>query len=497
MSDYQLVVIGAGPAGCAAALRAAELGLRCAVVESRACGGTCLNRGCVPTKALLHASGIYRAAVHAERMGVLAKNVRVDAGALCAYQDSVVRQLRGNTEALLERAGVALVFGRGTIVAPGRVRVDCANAGGDADAGQPVCGEACVRELTTENILVATGAVPARPPIPGLDLAGVLTSDDLLAGLPLTCAGPGAGAPPFLPPSVVVIGGGVVGVEFATFFSDLGGKVTVLEGLDRLLPSMDRDLGRGLAQILKRRGASVHVGAVVERIEQGEDGLSVFFSQKGELFRAEGALVLCAVGRLPNTDGLFAHGLQVAMDGPRIRVDEGYRTSVEGVYAVGDVSSPVQLAHVAAAQGAACAELVALGAQGAGSVVSARGLAMDVVPSCVYCRPEIASVGMTEAEAKAAGVPVRTGKCALFSNARTVIAGADRSFMKVVAHAETGAVLGAQLMCENATDMISQLSAAVAHSLTVRQLLAVMRPHPTYEETLACALGDLAAKCGG
>ena len=281
------------------------------------------------------------------------------------------------------------------------------------------------------------------------------------------------------------MGGGVIGVEFATFYSDLGCEVTVIEGLDRLLPGMDRELGQNLAQLLKKQGVRVFANSMVQRVEQGEDGLTVHFTTRGKEDFVTGEAVLSAFGRSPNWKGLFADGLQPETDGRRIHTDENGQTSIPGIYAIGDVSSPVQLAHVAAAQGTACVERLAC---------RTPSVRLDLVPGCVYCRPEIASVGLTEADGKARDIPVKVGKCTLFANARTMIAGTGRSFMKVVAHAQTGVLLGAQLMCEHATDMIGQLSQAIANGMTARQLLAAMRPHPTFEEALGEALEELVAK---
>lgn len=458
MSEYQLIVIGAGPGGYTAALTAAKLGLKTAVIESRDCGGTCLNRGCVPTKALLHASDAYCSALSAARMGVHVDGASVNIAEMFGFKQQTVEKLRGGIESLFKSAKVELIRGRATITAPGTVRVEGENAG----------------EYTAERILIATGSVPARPPIPGLGLEGVVTSDELLEGFEK------------LPKSIVIIGGGVIGVEFATFFSDLGTEVTIVEGLDRLLPNMDRELGQSLAQVLKKQGVKIFTGAMVEKVEKSGDMLSVCFTQKGSAVKAEGELVLCAIGRRPYTEGLFG-GAAPEMDGRRIAVDENYETSIQGIYAIGDVSSPVQLAHVAAAQGTACAEHVA----GKKNCVH-----MDIVPGCVYCKPEIASVGLSEAAAKEAGIPVKTAKCTLFSNARTMIADSGRSFMKLVANADTGAIVGAQLMCEHATDMISQLSEAIANAMTPRALLKAMRPHPTYEEALSDALEELCIKLG-
>jgi dihydrolipoamide dehydrogenase len=248
---------------------------------------------------------------------------------------------------------------------------------------------------------------------------------------------------------------------------------------------LDRELGQNLALILKKRGVRVCAGALVERAEPTETGVRVHFSVKGKPDFAEGEAVLCAVGRRAAWEGLFAEGLTPELEGRILKVNERYETSIPGVYAIGDVASNTQLAHVASAQGQAFAELFC----GQESRVD-----MDVVPSCVYCRPEIAVVGLTDAEAKTRGIPVKTGKCVLGGNARTLIEDPGRSFMKVLAHAETGKILGAQLMCLNAPDMISQISQAIANGMTPRQLLLAMRPHPSFEEALTEALEDLAAK---
>lgn len=458
MHDYQLIVIGAGPGGYVAALRAAKLGLKTAVVENRQAGGTCLNRGCVPTKTLLHSSQIYHDIRTGGHAGITAGSVSIDMNAIFAHKRAVSEQLSSGIEGMFKGAKVDLLRGTGTILGTGKVSV---------------AGEDGVREYTCDHILAATGSVPARPPIPGLDLPGVLTSDELLEGSD------------HLYRSIVIIGGGVIGVEFATFYNDLGCDVTIIEGMDRLLPTMDRELGQNLAQILKKRGVRLHLNSLVQNVAESEDGTTVHFVTKDVPGAATGEVVLCAIGRKPYLEGLFADGCKPEMDGKSIKVDDRYQTSIPGVYAIGDVSSKVQLAHVASAQGTACVEMLC------GLDDHVR---QDVVPSCIYSRPEIAVVGITDAEAKAAGIPAKTGKCTLFGNAKTVIMEGDRSFMKVVAHAETHRLLGAQLMCEHCTDMISELAQAIANNMTVEQLLLAMRPHPTFEEALTEALEDLAAK---
>ena len=456
MKQYDLIVIGAGPGGYVAALRAAKLGASVAVVEDREPGGTCLNRGCIPTKAMLHSSQIYHDIRCGGPCGVRAENVSIDMEALMARTREITAKLSAGVEALLKAAKVDLFRGKGVITAPGAVQVT-----GEQEA-----------TLTADRILAATGSVPARPPIPGLELPGVLTSDDLLRSAQLY-------------DSLIIMGGGVIGVEFATFYNDLGCKVTILEGLDRLLPTMDRELGQNLGLIMKRRGAEVVLNAMVQSVEQAEEGLRVNYDQKGKAGSVTGRAVLCAIGRKPYLDGLFGPGLAPEMDGPRLKVGADFQTSIPGVYAIGDVSSKIQLAHVASAQGTACAEALFGGPE-------QRDLSL--VPGCVYCRPEIAAVGMTEAEAKEAGIPVKTGKGLLSSNARNLIIDGDRSFIKLVAHAESGELLGAHLMCERSSDMISELAQAIANHLTADQLLRAMRPHPTFEESVSDALLDLRSK---
>ena len=457
--EYQLIVIGAGPGGYTAALRAAALGLHTAVVECREVGGTCLNRGCIPTKTLLHASQVYRDAVDGAAMGVHAAGATFNMEEIFAFKRSVSEKLRGGIHSLLKSAKVDLIEGVGRIAAPGEVDVTAADG--------------TVTRYTAERILIATGSVNVRPPIPGLELPGVMTSDELLEGSDR------------LYDSLVIIGGGVIGVEFATFYRNLGCAVTLVEGMDRLLPNMDRELGQNLQQILKKQGIEVLTNAMVQSLEQTESGLAVHVLQKGAEKTVTGEKVLCAIGRRAYWDGVFAEGMNPQVRGKSLLVDENFQTGIPGVYAIGDVSSVVQLAHVAAAQGTACVERMC----GVADHVD-----LNVIPSCIYSTPEIAVVGITEAEAKEQGIPAVAGKCTMFGNARTVIEDPGRCFMKLVAHAETHEILGAALMCQHASDMISQISAAMVNRQTVEDLRRVMRPHPSFEEAMTEALDNLAGK---
>ena len=459
MADYQLIVIGTGPGGYEAALRAAKLGKRVAVVERREAGGTCLNRGCIPTKTLLHASAIYRDAKNGAHCGIHTEDIHADMAEIFAYKRAVSQKLSAGIESLFKTAKIDLLRGTALITGSGCVRVT------DADGS--------ANDYTCDDILIATGSVPSRPPIPGLELA--MTSDELLEG----CN--------HLYRSIVIIGGGVIGIEFATFYADLGCAVTVIEGMDRLLPNMDKELGQNLALILKKQGVKVFTNAMVQRVEQAGEDLAVHFTCKEKEETVSGEAVLCAIGRRAYCDGLFADGVGVKMNGRSIAVNANFETSLPHVYAIGDVSSKIQLAHVATAQGIACVERLC-GVQDHAD--------LSVIPSCIYCRPEIAVVGLTEAEAKEKGIPVKVGKHVMFGNAKTVIADPGRFFMKLVAHAETRELLGAQLMCEHASDMIGGAAQALANHLTAEQFCRAMRPHPSFEEAMTAALEDLCEKLG-
>ena len=459
MAHYELIVIGAGPGGYEAALHAAKLGKKVAVVEKREAGGTCLNRGCIPTKTLLHSSQIFHDAKHGAHAGIHTDDIRADMTEIFAYKCEISQKLSSGIESLFKTAKIDFLRGTALITAPGAVRVT------DAEGG--------ANDYTCDDILIATGSVPSRPPIPGLEFA--MTSDELLEGCD------------HLYRSIVIIGGGVIGIEFATFYADLGCAVTVIEGMDRLLPNMDKELGQNLALILKKQGVKVFTNAMVQRVEQAGEDLAVHFTCKEKEETVSGEAVLCAIGRRAYCDGLFADGVGVEMNGRSIEVNANFETSLPHVYAIGDVSSKIQLAHVATAQGIACVERLC-GVQ--------DHTDLSVVPSCIYCRPEIAVVGLTETEAKEKGIPVKVGKHVMFGNAKTVIADPGRCFMKLVAHAETHELVGAQLMCEHASDMIGGAAQALANRLTAEQFCRAMRPHPSFEEAMTAALEDLCEKLG-
>lgn len=452
--EFDLIVIGAGPGGYVSAIRAAQEGLHVALVERRDVGGTCLNRGCVPTKALLHAAQLYQELLHSQSLGIHVTGLSYDIRELYSRKDSVVTQLRQGVELLLRENKVELLRGAALVAGEKTVQVE-------------------QETLTAPHILIATGAEPSRPPIPGLDLPGVLTSGELLeqAGTDYK--------------SLVILGGGVIGMEFAAVFSALGCAVTVLEAADRILPTMEREIAQNLSMIMKKRGVSIQTASLVERVEQSAQGLCCTFTSKGKPGSVTAEAVLVATGRKANIDGLFAPGAEPKFE-RGIVVDEHFQSSLPGVYAIGDViAGGIQLAHVASAQGC-CAVAHMLGKE--------PEIDLNVVPACIYTEPEIATVGLSEAKAKELGRAVKTAKYSMAGNGRSIIAQQERGFVKLVFDAQTQVVLGAQLMCARATDLIGELTTAIVNGLTVCQLAAVIRPHPTFGEGIGEAVESALGK---
>lgn len=451
---YDVMVIGAGPGGYVAAIRAAKLGLHVAVVEEDRAGGTCLNRGCIPAKAMIHAAETYRSAREADQFGVESGRVSFDYGKILAYKEETTDALVQGVEQLLAGNGVDRLAGKGTLLAGKKVRVTT---------------EEKEEVYAADHIILAAGSKPLLLPIPGMDLPGVLTSDGLFRLQ--EC-----------PESLAIIGGGVISVEFATAFAGLGTKVTILEALPRLVPNLDKEISQNLKMILKKRGVDIHTSASVQEVAE-EDGRYVLrFTEKEQKREVSARYVLCAVGRVPNTEGLFAEDALPDMERGRVLVDEKFETSIPGVYAIGDLIFGMQLAHTASAQGTVVAEHLA---------GKSASVDLSVVPSCVYTDPEIASVGLTEEDAKEQGIPVRVGKFIMSANGKSLISKEERGFVKILAAEESGVILGAQMMCARATDMIGELATAVANGLTAKQLLRGMRAHPTYNEGIGEALEEL------
>lgn len=446
MADFDLIVIGAGPGGYVGALEAAALGKKVAIAERREVGGTCLNRGCIPTKALLRAARTYREATQSAELGVTVTGAAIDMEAMYRHVGGVTATLRSGIETLLQKGKVEILHGTARVEGEGKISVQGT-------------------EYTAERLLLAVGSRPARPPIPGLELPGVVTSDELLAGQGADGA------------RIVIIGGGVVGVEFAQIFSDLGRQVTILEALPRILNNMDREISQNLNMILKKRGVDIHSGAAVSGIESEKGGLVCRYTEKDVPGEIRCDCVLVCTGRRPVTEELFALGVGPELERGYIRVDEHFETGMKGVYAVGDiVAGGIQLAHAAEAQARNAVQTMF----GAKPVKVLR-----LIPSCVFTDPEIASVGITADEAKAGGRPVTVRKSLTSANGKALVEGAERGFAKLVFDGEGGTLVGAQIMCPHASEMIGGLTTAILAGLTEEQLAGTVFPHPTVSEILS------------
>ena len=457
MSDYQydLLIIGAGPGGYEAAFYAQEHGMKVAVAEQDKVGGTCLNRGCIPTKALMHSSDVYRDAAHGAEVGVEVEGLRANRVRIGERKDEVLDTLRGGITGLLKKKKIDLLEGTATIT--GEHTVNITNAqGGSAD-------------VNADKILVATGSKPFTPPIPGADLPGVIDSTELIE----------MGGEEI--PEFVIIGGGVIGIEFATIYADLGDHVTVIEGMDRLLPVIDKEIGRSIKMTLEKKGVDVHVSSPVKKIEQDGSKLAVTLTnKKGEEITVQADKVLMCVGRRPNTAGVFSDDLiaeypELEDAKGFIRVDDEYRTAVPGVYAIGDCIGGIQLAHVSSAEGRNAVAIM----NGEEPTIN-----MGTVPSCIYTDPEIAVVGMTADEAKEAGIEAVSKKYPMSANGKTVIAGLDRGFVKLVARADDHRLIGAHLLCGRASDLIGELSVAIGRGMTLEEVANIIHPHPSFAEAI-------------
>ena len=461
MSDfYDLAILGAGPGGYVAALRAAQLGARVALIEKGRVGGTCLNVGCIPTKALTTSAELLLKARRAGEFGVSIPSALPDLPSLMAYKQAAVDRLVSGVEQLLKKRKVTLVRGEGRLVRPDTLRVT--DAAGEA-------AENLAAEISARHVVLAPGSVTARPPIPGLDLPGVMTSAEALNIADV-------------PAHLIVIGGGVIGLEFACIYEALGSRVTVLEMMPTLLPGgTDESLARRLAVTLRRRGMTIHTGAKVQAIEPFESGLRIVFAgAKGEA-SVEGGRVLVAVGRWPNTSGLGLAELGVKMNGRAIAVDEYLRTNLPNVWAIGDAVGGMMLAHRAMVDGRVVAENV---------TGSQRAVDYRSVPSVIFTRPEVASVGLTEAEARAQGADVEVMGFPFSANPRAQILGETEGLVKLVCEAGSGRVLGVHLMGVHVTDLIAEGALAVQVGATADDLAWTTHAHPTLPESmLEAALG--------
>ena len=451
MADrYDVVIIGAGPGGYVAAIRAAQLGFRTACIESRgSLGGTCLNIGCIPSKALLQSSEKFTEAGHAfAEHGVKVGDISLDLGAMMSRKDKVVTTLTRGVEFLFRKNKIDWLKGKARIAAPGRMVL----TGSDGGA----------HEIEANSIIIATGSDSTRLPGIDIDEKRIVSST-------------GALSLDRVPKRLVVIGGGYIGLELGSVWQRLGARVTVVEVLDHIVPNMDRELGSALQRVLARSGIEFMLSTKLAGIGERQDGLVLELEGTGRQTLAAD-VVLVSVGRRPYTDGLGLEEVGVARDqGGRIIVDDGFATNVSGIYAIGDVIPGPMLAHKAEEEGIALVERLA----GQKSHVD-----YDAVPAVIYTWPEVASVGNTEEELKAAGVSYRTGKFPFTANPRARSNGYTEGFVKILAEAETDRVLGVHIIGPDAGTLIAEAALAKEFGASAEDIARTCHAHPTLSEAL-------------
>ncbi|MEU6827452.1 dihydrolipoyl dehydrogenase [Nocardia beijingensis] len=462
MPDFDLLVVGGGPGGYVAAIRAAQRGLRVGLVEKERPGGVCLNWGCIPTKAMLRSAEVFQTITAAADFGVYADNVRYDFAAVRERKDGIVKQLTDGVASLLAANGVTVIEGHARFTGPTSVEIFEAGQspifpGGPRYAAAPTA--TATRTITASDVIIATGSVPARLAIPGADLPGVITSD-------------GAFGLTEVPERLVVIGGSAVGAEWASLFASFGSRVTIVELQDTLVPLEDADVGAALGRSFTKRGITVLTGSTVEAITR-TDALRVTVAG-GHAAELDADVVLVGVGRRPNTADLGLDRVGVDTD-PRgfIPVDQQLRTGVEHVYAIGDVTGRVMLAHVASHQGLTAADVIA---------GHAAHLDYTAIPAATFTHPEIASVGLTEAKARAAGHDVVTARFPFAALGRAKTFGETEGFVKIVAGQRHREVLGVHIIGPSASDLITEGALAISLEATLDELADTIHAHPTLGE---------------
>jgi dihydrolipoamide dehydrogenase len=447
LDKLHIVVIGGGPGGYAAAIRAAQAGASVTLVEKDKLGGTCLHSGCVPTKALLHAASVYRLAESSARFGVAIGDISVDLMKMQHYRAQVSEKLYQGLQLLMEKYNINVIKGVAALEDSKTVLVQ-ENSGSS-------------RWLLADRIILATGAKPLNPPIPGSNLENVLDSDNFFAL-------------DKLPNSIAIIGGGAVGIEFGSFFTALGVKVTVLEMLPRILPGMDQEIARRLTVALRRKGMDIRTGAQVTSIAEDEGGLLLHYDIKGIDQQIQVDQVLMAVGRAPNTEGLGLKDAGIKFEGRFVAVNDFLETNVPGIYAIGDLTGGVLLAHKATAEGIAAARNC-FGER-------CRRPQKKEIPSCVFSTPEAAGVGLTEEEAKASNIRYSVAKFPLGANGRAQAISEAEGVVKVIGD-ESGKLVGVHFLAPHASELVAEATLALKLDASIETIAEVVYAHPTVAES--------------
>ena len=445
---YDVIVIGAGPGGYVAAIRAAQLGLKTIVVEREHMGGICLNWGCIPTKAMLRSSEVYHLMQRAKEFGLSAQGIDYDLDAVVARSRAIAKQLNGGVSHLLKKNKVTALMGAATITAPGQVSVKTAK--GD-------------ETLSGKHIIIATGA-RARE-LPGLEGDGDLVWTYKTA---LT--------PPRMPKKLLVIGSGAIGIEFANFYNTLGVDTTVVEVMDRVMPVEDAEISAFAQKAFEKQGMKIRTKTMVKQLDRGQGSVTAHIEQNGKVTTEVFDTVISAVGIVGNVENLGLEALGVEVDRTHITTDAYCRTAVAGVYAIGDVAGAPWLAHKASHEGVMVAEMIAGG--------TPHPVKPESIAGCTYCTPQVASVGHTEAQAKEAGYDVRVGRFPFIGNGKAIALGEAEGMVKTVFDAKTGELLGAHMIGAEVTELIQGYVVGRQLETTEEDLMQTVFPHPTLSEMM-------------
>ena len=449
MSNYDLIVLGSGPGGYVAAIRAAQLGLKTAIVERENLGGICLNWGCIPTKALLRSAEIYHYMQHAGDYGLTAANISADIDAVVKRSRGVAKQLNQGVTHLMKKNKIIVHMGDGKLTAPGKMSVT---------------KDGKTEELTAKNIILATGARARDLPFAPADGKRIWTYRHAMV-------------PPEMPKKLLVIGSGAIGIEFASFYNDMGAEVTVVEMMDRIVPVEDADVSTFLEKALKKQGMTILTGAGVQSLKASASGVTAEIKDKdGKVAKSEFTHCIVAIGIVPNTENIGLEALGVATERGHIKTDPMCRTNVPGLWAIGDVTAPPWLAHKASHEGVIAAEAIAGG--------DPHAMDPKNIPGCTYCHPQVASVGLTEAKAKQAGYDVKVGNFPFIGNGKAIALGEAEGFIKTVFDAKTGELLGAHMVGAEVTELIQGYTIGKTAELVEADFMHTVFPHPTLSEMM-------------
>jgi len=453
---FDLIVVGGGPGGYVAAIRAAQLGMKTAVVEREHLGGICLNWGCIPTKALLRTSEINHLLHHLGDYGFAADNPRFDIDKVVKRSRAVAKQLSQGVAFLLKKHKVTVFDGTGRLAGKGKLAV--------TKDDKPVA------TLSAPHIILATGA-RARE-LPGIETDGKLIWNYKHAMVP-----------PAMPNSLLVIGSGAIGIEFASFYRNMGAEVTVVEVLDRVLPVEDEEISAFARKAFEKQGIKIHTGATVKRAAKAGDAVKVTIETGGKTQELTVSRVISAVGIVGNVENIGLEDTKVRVDRTHVLIDEYCRTDEPGVYAIGDLVGPPWLAHKASHEGVICVEKIA-------GLNNVHPMDVNNIPGCTYCRPQVASVGLTEAKAKGAGYEVKVGRFPFIGNGKAIAMGEPEGMVKTVFDAKTGELLGAHMIGAEVTEMIQGYAIARTLESTEAELIETIFPHPTVSESMHEAVLD-------